>query len=104
MGDINKLIRQLVNYGLDKELIVKDDEMYTINRILEVLKLDEYIEPQEVPESEELECILAGMLDFAYANGVMEADSIVYRDLMDTKIMGCLVPAPSVVKICCFLW
>ena len=55
MGDINKLIRQLVNYGLDKELIVKDDEMYTINRILEVLKLDEYIEPQEVPESEELE-------------------------------------------------
>ncbi len=97
MGDINKLIRQLVNYGLDKELIVKDDEMYTINRILEVLKLDEYIEPQEVPESEELECILACMLDFAYANGVMEADSIVYRDLMDTKIMGCLVPAPSVV-------
>lgn len=55
MGDINKLIRQLVNYGLDKELIVKEDEMYTINRILEVLKLDEYIEPQEVPESEELE-------------------------------------------------
>ena len=97
MGDINKLIRQLVNYGLDKELIVKEDEMYTINRILEVLKLDEYIEPQEVPESEELECILAGMLDFAYANSVMEADSIVYRDLMDTKIMGCLVPAPSVV-------
>ena len=97
MGDINKLIRQLVNYGLDKELIVKEDEMYTINRILEVLKLDEYIEPQEVPESEELECILAGMLDFAYANSVMEADSIVYRDLMDTKIMGCLVPVPSVV-------
>ena len=32
MGDINKLIRQLVNYGLDKELIVKEDEIrYTGN-------------------------------------------------------------------------
>ena len=48
MGDINKLTRQLVNYGLSKGLVAKDDEMYTINRILGVLKLDEYTEPQEV--------------------------------------------------------
>lgn len=97
MGDINKLTRQLVNYGLDKGIITKEDEAYTINRILEVLKLNEYTEPQDIEEGMELENILAGMLDFAYENGVMEENSIAYRDLMDTKIMGCLVPPPSVV-------
>lgn len=97
MGDINNLIRLLVNYGLNKGLVAKEDEVYTINRILEVLKLDEYTEPETVPENMELEQILAGMLDFAYANGLIESDSVVYKDLMDTKIMGCLTPPPSVV-------
>ncbi len=97
MGDINSLIRQLVNYGMDKGLVPKEDEVYTVNRLLEVLKLDEYTEPEAVPESGELEQILAGMLDFAYADGLIESDSVVYRDLMDTKIMGCLTPPPSVV-------
>lgn len=45
MGDINSLIRQLVNYGMDKGLVPKEDEVYTVNRLLEVLKLDEYTEP-----------------------------------------------------------
>lgn len=97
MGDINKLTRQLVNYGIDKGLVAKEDEVYTINRILEVLKVNEYTKPEETPENAELETILSGLLDFAYENGVMEENSIAYRDLMDTKIMGCLVPPPSVV-------
>lgn len=97
MRDINVLIRQLVNYGIAKNLVAKEDEIYTINRILEVLKIDEYTEPETEPKETELEQILAGILDYAYENGIMEADSVVYRDLMDTKVMGCLVPAPSVV-------
>lgn len=97
MSDINVLIRQLVNYGINKELVAKEDEIYTINRILEVLKIDEYNEPENVDADTELEKILSGLLDFAYDNGVMEENSVAYRDLMDTKIMGCLVPAPSVV-------
>lgn len=97
MGDINNLIRQLVNYGLDKKLVAKEDEIYTINRILEVLKIDEYVDPEIVPESAELEQILEGILDFAYSKGLMESDSVVYKDLMDTKIMGCLTPPPSVI-------
>ncbi len=97
MGDINKLTRQLINYGMDKGLVAKEDEVYVLNRILEVLKVSEYTEPQETPEDAELETILSGLLDFAYENGVMEENSIAYRDLMDTKIMGCLVPPPSVV-------
>ncbi len=36
MSDINKKIRELVNYGLHTGLVVPEDEMYTINRLLEV--------------------------------------------------------------------
>ena len=32
MSDINKKIRELVNYGLHTGLVVPEDEMYTINR------------------------------------------------------------------------
>ena len=47
---------------------------------------------------EGLEGILAEMMDYAYENGLMAENSIVYKDLFDTKIMGCLVPEPSSVR------
>ena len=96
MQKIGNLITQLVRYGEKTGLVVAEDRIYTINRLLEIFHLDEYTE--EVPEEEmELEDILDGMLDWAYENGVTEENSIVYRDLFDTRIMSALVPAPSVV-------
>ena len=42
-----------------------------------------------------LEGILNEMLDYAAEDGLMPEDTITYRDLFDTKIMGMLVPRPS---------
>ncbi|MDF2941357.1 MAG: UTP-hexose-phosphate uridylyltransferase [Herbinix sp.] len=42
-----------------------------------------------------LEGILGALMEYAYKQGIMKEDSIVYRDLFDTKIMGLLVPTPS---------
>ncbi len=95
MADINVLVRQLVDYGMSKSLVKKEDETYTINRILDVLRVDEYEEPAGAPPAADLEGLLSDILDFAYENKAMEFDSIAYRDLMDTKIMGCLTPPPS---------
>lgn len=96
MKDINSLIAQLVQYGKEKGLVAKEDEIYTINRLLEILHLDEYKETV-CEEEMKLEDILAQIMDWAYENGVMLENSVVYRDLFDTKLMGALVPAPSVV-------
>lgn len=87
-------IRQLVNYGLQKGLMEKEDEVYTINRLLEILQLEDYREP-DVAEDAPLEDILAAMLEKAYEIGVLEENSIGYRDLLDTKIMSTLVGRPS---------
>lgn len=96
-SDINVLIAELVSYGEKTGLVVPEDHIYTVNRILEILKLDEYEESGADLKGMELEEILADMLDWAYEHGVLEENSVAYRDLLDTKLMGALVPAPSVV-------
>ena len=91
---INISIRKLINYGLECGLIEKEDEIYTINRVLEILNLDEYNEPAEECEYSDLEEILAEILAFAVEKGLIE-DDITSRDLFDTKVMSALVPRPS---------
>ncbi|MGN0641904.1 MAG: UDP-glucose--hexose-1-phosphate uridylyltransferase [Huintestinicola sp.] len=90
---INKYIAALVKYGTDTGLITADDEIFAVNSILAVLGLDEYEAPDEMP-SLPLEEILKGLLDYACENNIIE-NSIVYRDLLDTKLMACLTPRPS---------
>ena len=117
-------IRKLVAYGIQTGLVPEEDVIFTTNRLLELFGLDE-LDPEEEKAAEEesaaaesetaeaagkvfeiagkkvtmsveeLESVLNRMLDYAYAHGLMEADSVVYRDLFDTKIMGCLMPRPS---------
>ena len=91
---INTSIRKLINYGLECGLIEKDDEIYTVNRILEILNLDEYNEPEGECEYGDLEEILSEILSFAVETGLIE-DDITSRDLFDTKVMSALVPRPS---------
>jgi len=93
---INEAIKNLVLYGVENGLIQKTDIVYTINKILEVLQLDDY-ENVTCEREENLEKILEPMLDYAIDKGLIEENSVVYRDLFDTKIMGCIMPAPSVI-------
>lgn len=97
MVNVNKLIGELLAYGEKTGLVAEQDRVYTINRLLEILQLDEFVEEEAGSVGMELEDILAGLLDWAYENGVMKENSVVYRDLFDTKLMSALVPAPSVV-------
>lgn len=92
--DINLRIKQLVSYGLQAGLIEDSDCIYTTNSLLELFKLDDYKE-SENSENAELEEILKDMLDFAFEKGILEDNGIVARDLLDTKIMNCLMPRPS---------
>ena len=57
--------------------------------------LDEYEEPEREPEHIDLESVLKELLDYAHETGVLAEDSVVYRDLFDTKLMNCLMPRPS---------
>ena len=96
-------IRALVKYGLDTGLVEKEDEIFTINRLLELFELDEMEEAggAGIPEAakgangEELERILGEMMDYAHEAGILPENDITHRDLFDTKIMSMLMPRPG---------
>ena len=114
MERIESDIRKLVSYGIRTGLVPKEDEIFTINRLLELFGLDELTDPGddgrrgaasqgeaaadqagESAPAGELEEILNRMCDYAYENGLIAEDGVVYRDLFDTKIMSMLMPRPS---------
>ena len=90
-------IRKLTQYGVQTGLIEEEDRIYTTNRLLELFELDDAGE-NDTPvtvRTQELEEILAQMLDYAYEKGLLCENDVVHRDLFDTKIMGLLTPRPS---------
>ncbi|MDE6817162.1 MAG: UDP-glucose--hexose-1-phosphate uridylyltransferase [Lachnospiraceae bacterium] len=94
---IQEYIRKLTAYGVMTGLVPGEDEIYTINRLMELFGLEEMEDAQEpvTVREEELPEILGGMLDYAYEAGLMAENGVVYRDLFDTKIMSMLLPRPS---------
>ena len=91
MTDYNYLITELVNYGCNNNLVDELDRMLTINRLVELLDLDEYKEPEEEIVPRELHFILE---DFIALKGDLTNAE---KDLYDTKLMGILTPPPSFV-------
>ena len=106
---IQERILELTEYGLVTGLVEKADEVYTMNRLLELFEVDDIEDSvfeahaakermtQETAEAA-LEDILEDMMSYAYEQGIMKENSIVYKDLFDTKIMGCLVARPSEIR------
>ncbi|MBR2550985.1 MAG: UDP-glucose--hexose-1-phosphate uridylyltransferase [Clostridiales bacterium] len=89
MTDYNYLITELVNYGVQNGLVDAADRIYTVNRLLETLGLEEYTEPSEVISPREISLILE---DFISLQGDL---TNAQKDLFDTKLMGVLTPPPS---------
>ena len=94
-----------MQYGLATGLIAREDRRYMVNHILELLKIDAIsdealaqvmeFDGEDKSVVDQLEDILSDICDYAYENGLMEENSIGYRDLFDTKVMGLLVDRPA---------
>ena len=94
---INTYITELVNYGIRNGLIDELDKVYSINRLAELMGLDEYVVPEIIPEERDLHLILEDMMKWAFEHGILKSDTNANKDLFDTKIMGAITPPPSVV-------
>ncbi len=98
---IRENITLLTQYAIATGLIEKEDKIYVQNRLLELFKLDEYEfegvtnDYTEEELVEKLPCILEEMLDYAAKEQLIAEDTITYRDLFDTKIMGIFIERPS---------
>lgn len=90
-------IKRLVNYGIESGLMDECERIYATNLLLDCFKEDEYVDEDVSGKSTELEDILSDLLAEAVKRGLCE-DSVVYRDLFDTRLMNCLTPRPAEVQ------
>ena len=89
---IETYIDSLVTYAVNCGLAEPVDRQVLTNRLLDLLHRDDYT-PSDEPQTEDLEEVLAGILDYAVAGGLCE-DNITARDIFDTRIMGAVTPMP----------
>lgn len=85
-------VKALVQYALKTGLIEEGEEIWAENTVLDALKADSFPEV-EVSEDAPLSDILAALTEYA-----IPGESVVYRDLFDTEIMGRLTPRPGQVR------
>ena len=108
MSNIDNAVTRLAGYGLYTGLIETEDIIYTVNQILMTLGKNSYegsreevmayastLNEERIASGTELEETLKELTDDAVSRGLTGGDSIVYRDLFDTRLMGCLTPRPS---------
>ena len=94
---VDNAVSKLAAYALRTGLIEECDYTWAVNTILDVLKLDSYTAPNQEWGDIELAPVLEELLDDAHARGVLTENSVVYRDLFDTELMGRLTPRPALV-------
>ena len=102
---VQDAVAGLVRYALAAELIKEEDAVYSANLLLEALRIDaleqEAVEsilsfdPEGKDLTGELPKILDELCDYAVETGLIPDDSVTYRDLFDTKLMGILTARPS---------
>jgi len=89
---IETYIDALVSYAMNTGLAQPEDHQVLTNRLLDLLRLDDYALSDE-PQPDDLEEILAGILDYAVEKGLCD-DGITARDIFDTRLMGAITPMP----------
>ena len=93
MINIGYEIEKLLKFALKKEMISKWDVIPSRNALLDLLKVDAPFEDEveEVVEDTPVK-ILNNILDYAAENKLIEENTATYRDLLDARIMGLLMP------------
>ena len=88
-------VSKLVTYALRTGLIDECERTWAVNTLLDALKLDGWTDPGTEWGGIDLAAVLDELLDDAHRRGVLAEDSVVYRDLFDTELMGRLTPRPA---------
>ena len=97
MMKLYKNIKKLVQYGINTGLTPECERIYTTNLLLDLFQENNYEDTACDLSKIVLEDVLKELLDEACSRGIVE-DSVVYRDLFDTKLMNCLMPRPAQVQ------
>ncbi len=93
----NEAVTALIEYAVKNELIRPEEKIWAANLLIGELKADSF-SWKNTEKEYSLPDILDALTADAYKNGIIEENSVVYRDLFDTKLMGLLTPRPSEIR------
>lgn len=89
-------IERLLLFARQHEMIEELDVIPARNALMDLLKISEPYEGKIKNEKIEVPTeILNSILDYCSETGILETDTVTYRDLLDAKIMGLLMPRQS---------
>ena len=86
-------IQLLINYALKNGLIQYIDEIVIRNRLMNILQVSDWQQPEAAAEGLTVDEILDRLTDYACEKGIIE-NTANNRDLFDTKLMGELTLLP----------
>ncbi|MBR5240251.1 MAG: UDP-glucose--hexose-1-phosphate uridylyltransferase [Clostridia bacterium] len=91
---INKYLSELLDYGIKREMITREDECYVANRILNLVGAASF-ERVEYTAHSSLEELLGDLCDVAFENGKLEQNTVTYRDILSAEMMDYFTPTPG---------
>ncbi len=90
------LIERLLQYGMQQQLLDGLDVGAARNALLDLFQLQE---PHvgDVPQEQLTNAVelLEPLMDYGFSIGLIPHNTLTYRDLLDARIMGLLMPRPS---------
>ena len=106
---IQSAIADLIRYGKAVGLIEEEDAIFVANELIDLLHIDaleddalqtitrdeEFTDEEKEHLTARLESILGEICDYAFAQGLLPDNTVTWRDLFDTKVMGLLTMRPS---------
>jgi UDPglucose--hexose-1-phosphate uridylyltransferase len=103
---IEPALGRLLNHALHTGLTAAEDVAYARNRVLEVLRIEDYdlvAESRDDPGGPlvgtpgNIDDLLRPLLEDAVVRGLITPDTVTQRDLWDSAVMGCFVQRPSAI-------
>ena len=94
---IEQSIQELIQYGIEKELITSEDEIFLRNQLMDLLQLSAWETPALPEVLPTIDEILDKLVSYAAEKDII-TDSNAARDLFDTRIMGLLTERPHTVN------
>ncbi len=93
-----RAVEELLFFSREKGLVEREDVPFSRNLLLDVMRLDapgEAVTTGLTPETATV--YLEKLLDAAAGRGLIE-DNLTERELFGARLMGCVTPAPAVVR------
>lgn len=94
---IYQAIQQLIDRAIEVQLIEKEDEIYTRNQILSLLRLDDFVVEASAPAKKAISELLEELIEYACMHKVIEA-VMDEKEVLASAIMDVFMSKPSVIN------